>query len=67
VAIAIALAASLAMALPVSTPPNALAYSRGGLAVRDMALPGLLVGIAGAALVALFAGPLARFWSGLLG
>ncbi|MGD9951875.1 MAG: DASS family sodium-coupled anion symporter [Burkholderiales bacterium] len=67
VAIGIALAASLAMALPVSTPPNALAYSRGGLSVRDMALPGLLVGLAGAALVALLAGPLARFWSGLLG
>jgi solute carrier family 13 (sodium-dependent dicarboxylate transporter), member 2/3/5 len=67
VAIAIALAASLAMALPVSTPPNALAYSRGGLAVRDMALPGLLIGLAGASLVALAAGPLARFWAGVLG
>lgn len=62
VAVSIALAAALAMALPVSTPPNALAYSRGALAVRAMALPGMLIGVAGAALVALAAGPLIRFW-----
>jgi sodium-dependent dicarboxylate transporter 2/3/5 len=52
VAMAIALAASLAMALPVSTPPNAPGYSRGRFAVRDMALPGVLIGVAGASLVA---------------
>lgn len=62
VAVCIALAAALAMSLPISTPPNAIAYSRGGLAVRDMALPGILIGIAGTSLVALAAGPLIRFW-----
>ncbi|HSJ96632.1 MAG TPA: DASS family sodium-coupled anion symporter [Myxococcota bacterium] len=63
VAMSIALAAALAMALPVSTPPNALAYSRGAFAVRAMVLPGVLIGIAGATLVALAAGPLIRFWA----
>jgi sodium-dependent dicarboxylate transporter 2/3/5 len=63
VAVSIALAAALAMALPVSTPPNALAYSRGAFAVRAMVLPGVLIGIAGATLVALAAGPLIRFWA----
>jgi len=63
VAVSIALAAALAMALPVSTPPNALAYARGAFAVRTMAIPGALIGLAGAGLVALVAGPMMRFWS----
>jgi len=63
VAVGIALAAALAMALPVSTPPNALAYSRGGLTVRAMLLPGLLIGVVGAVLVTLAAGALIRLWS----
>ncbi len=40
----------------------ALAYSRGALAVRAMVLPDVLIGLAGATLVALAAGPLIRFW-----
>ncbi|MDA0791000.1 MAG: SLC13 family permease, partial [Proteobacteria bacterium] len=41
----IALAASAAMCLPVSTPPNALAASRAGLRSMDFLPGGLLVGI----------------------
>ena len=41
----IALAASSAMCLPVSTPPNAIAFSRGDLSSKDFLPGGLLVGI----------------------
>ena len=40
----IAIGASLAMALPVSTPPNAIAMSTGAVKTRDMALVGVVVG-----------------------
>ena len=42
--IGIALAASLAMMLPVSTPPNAIAHSTGFIEVRNMERFGLLIG-----------------------
>jgi solute carrier family 13 (sodium-dependent dicarboxylate transporter), member 2/3/5 len=43
--IMIALAASIAMALPVSTPPNAIAYAYGEFETKDIALAGSIVGI----------------------
>lgn len=45
--IGLALSASLAMALPISTPPNALAYAKGFIKQREMALVGIFVGIFG--------------------
>jgi solute carrier family 13 (sodium-dependent dicarboxylate transporter), member 2/3/5 len=60
-----ALACSLAMPLPVSTPPNAMAFgfshgreAEGSLQARDMVVPGTLVGVLG--LIALLA--LATLW-----
>lgn len=47
VLIGIALSASSAMCLPISTPPNAIAYSTGLVEHRDMLKIGLLVGIIG--------------------
>ena len=47
VLIGIALSASSAMCLPISTPPNAIAYSTGLVEQRDMLKIGLLVGIIG--------------------
>ena len=47
----VALSASLAMALPISTPPNALAYSTGNIKQKDMATVGIIVGMFGFALV----------------
>lgn len=47
VAVVIAIACSLAMALPVSTPPNAVAYASGQIASRDLAAVGLIVGAVG--------------------
>ena len=47
VLIGIALSASSAMCLPISTPPNAIAYSTGLVAQKDMLKIGLLIGIIG--------------------
>lgn len=44
VLIGIAVAASAAMSLPISTPPNAIAYSTGLIEQKDMAKTGLIVG-----------------------
>lgn len=62
-AMTIALSASLAMSLPISTPPNAIAYSKNEFDTRDMAKTGALIGLAGAASVILLVGPLLRLWS----
>ncbi len=43
--IAIALAASTAMSLPISTPPNAIAYGSGYIKIKDMAVAGTLIGV----------------------
>ena len=45
VLIGIALAASSAMCLPISTPPNAIAYSTGLVEQKDMLRVGITVGI----------------------
>jgi sodium-dependent dicarboxylate transporter 2/3/5 len=45
VVLPIALSASAAMALPIATPPNALAFATGRLRARDFLGPGLLVGL----------------------
>ncbi|TGK21386.1 DASS family sodium-coupled anion symporter [Leptospira kmetyi] len=47
ICLGIALSASLAMSLPVSTPPNAIAYAVGGFEIKDMIRAGLPVGIFG--------------------
>ncbi len=43
--VGIALCASFAMALPISTPPNAIAYSTGLVKTSQMAKIGLMVGV----------------------
>ena len=58
----ISMAASLAMALPISTPTNAVAYSSGLIKTADMAKTGVIVGVIGV-LLFVFAMPL--FWSAL--
>lgn len=42
VIVSIAIGCSAAMALPISTPPNAIAYGTGRLSARDFLLPGAL-------------------------
>lgn len=41
--IGIAFGCSLAMPLPISTPPNAMAFSSGQISVKDMLIPGVIL------------------------
>ncbi len=50
--VAVAIGSSLAMCLPISTPPNAIAYASGQIKTRDMAIMGGMVGVIGAILMA---------------
>ena len=45
--IGVAICASLAMCLPVSTPPNALAHSTGMITTKQMATVGVVIGVVG--------------------
>jgi len=54
ISIIIGLAASTAMLLPVSTPPNAIAYSTGFLQISDFRVGGILVGLLGPILAVLW-------------
>ena len=49
--LAVTFCASLSMILPISTPPNALAYASGWIRTPDMVRMGLLVGAMGMALL----------------
>lgn len=51
VLIVVAFSASLGMILPVSTPPNSLAYSTGLIETKDMAKAGIIVGLVGLTIV----------------
>ncbi|MCU0976112.1 MAG: DASS family sodium-coupled anion symporter [Steroidobacteraceae bacterium] len=53
VAMSIAFAASLAMSLPISTPPNAMAHSTRAFDTRDMARAGAIIGLTGTVIVVL--------------
>jgi len=54
-AAAIALACSLAMVLPVSTPPNAIAFSTNMLKAKDMFKSGAVIAAVSAALIIIWA------------
>ncbi len=54
VCMVIGLSASTALFLPVSTPPNAIAYSTGLIEQRDFRLGGMLVGLLGPVLIILW-------------
>lgn len=63
IAVVLAVACSLAMCLPISTPPNAIAYATGDVPTSSMALMGAIVGVLGTLLLVLL---MPSFWS-LLG
>lgn len=46
-AVYVALCASLAMLLPISTPPNSIAFSTGLVETKDMCKVGILIGVTG--------------------
>jgi sodium-dependent dicarboxylate transporter 2/3/5 len=54
--IPVALGTSAAMCLPVSTPPNAIAYGTGLITTRDLLELGLVLGLLGPVLVVLWCG-----------
>jgi sodium-dependent dicarboxylate transporter 2/3/5 len=54
VSLIIGLAASTALLLPVSTPPNAIAYSTGFLEQKDFRIGGILIGLLGPAAIILW-------------
>ncbi len=45
--ISVAMTCSLAMAMPISTPPNAIAYASGLIETKDMAKAGGVIGVVG--------------------
>ncbi|MDO5033856.1 MAG: DASS family sodium-coupled anion symporter [Actinomycetaceae bacterium] len=65
IAVVLALGCSLGMCLPISTPPNAIAYSTGEISTPRMVKTGLVVGVSGTVLLA-FVMPLYWGASGLL-
>ena len=54
IAMIIGLSASTALFLPVSTPPNAIAYSTGLIEQKDFRIGGLLIGLIGPAIITLW-------------
>jgi sodium-dependent dicarboxylate transporter 2/3/5 len=65
IAVVVALATSLGMSMPISTPPNAIAYATGQIELKHMALVGLIVGVGGALLLAFAMPPIWQYF-GLL-
>ena len=56
----IGLSASCSLFLPVSTPPNAIAYSTGRLKQSDFRMGGMVVGVLGPVLIILWVGLMAQ-------
>jgi len=54
IAMIIGLSASTALFLPVSTPPNAIAYSTGMIEQKDLRIGGTLIGLLGPAIIVLW-------------
>ncbi len=48
--IGVTVASSLGMMLPISTPPNAIAYSTGFIKIKEMEIMGIIMGIVGVTL-----------------
>lgn len=55
IGLVIALSASFAMVLPISTPPNAIAVSTGIVKTKDMITSGMIIGLFGLMLILLLA------------
>ncbi len=62
VAVVIGLSASTALFLPISTPPNAIAYSSGFLKQSDFRFIGLVAGLAGPVIILVLTEVLMSFW-----
>lgn len=58
----IALAASLAMSLPISTPPNTIAYSKGDVETKDFTRTGIIIGGVAIILIIFLGDLIISFW-----
>lgn len=58
IAAVVAISTSLGMSLPISTPPNAVAYSTGMVSVKNMAIVGVVVGLVSTILLVVAMPPL---------
>ena len=65
--LSIALASSTAMALPIITPPNAIAYARGEVASKDFVKMGGIISFISCLLISLFGHQIIVFWLDWLG
>jgi sodium-dependent dicarboxylate transporter 2/3/5 len=61
VCLVLGLSASCALLLPVSTPPNAVAFATGEIQTRDLRPGGLLIGLLGPLLIIAWALLVAQF------
>jgi sodium-dependent dicarboxylate transporter 2/3/5 len=61
-AVPIALAASTAMCLPISTPPNAIVHATGAIDARDLLRGGVAVGLVTPALAVAWCFPVLAWW-----
>ena len=62
VAMSIALAASMSMALPIGTPPNALAYASGEVATRDLVRVAVVISGLAVPAIIMGSGVILRLW-----
>jgi sodium-dependent dicarboxylate transporter 2/3/5 len=61
-AVSLALVASIAMSLPVSTPPNAIAFSTDQITVRELATSGTILSLIGLVLIVAFGSTIIAYW-----
>jgi sodium-dependent dicarboxylate transporter 2/3/5 len=61
-AVSLALIASIAMSLPVSTPPNAIAFSTDAISLKELATGGTVLSVIGLVLIVAFGGTIIAFW-----
>jgi solute carrier family 13 (sodium-dependent dicarboxylate transporter), member 2/3/5 len=62
IGVSIALVASMSMALPVSTPPNAMAYARGEFSTGEMLKVSLAISAVGTLAIVIGTGAIMRLW-----
>jgi sodium-dependent dicarboxylate transporter 2/3/5 len=66
-AVSLALVASIAMSLPVSTPPNAIAFGTNAITTRELATNGTLISVVALVLIIAFGGTIISFWHAMTG
>jgi sodium-dependent dicarboxylate transporter 2/3/5 len=66
-AVSLALIASIAMSLPVSTPPNAIAFSTDQISLKELATSGTILSLIGLVLIVAFGSTIIAYWHTVAG